>query len=97
MSAMHDKANKMWRQFDHTMDEANKTFELADGVFREAQNEVKAETVSTKDFHTLRFQADSRAERRRLFRRFFKMAWQVWRTGKTEFQFRAKRDPHHHT
>jgi hypothetical protein len=90
------KIKKMWDQFEHTFQQADKTWELANDVFKAAQSEVKAETFNTKypdakDSHTLRFKAESMSERRRLFWRFFKMAWQALWSGKTQFQFRVKR------
>ncbi len=87
---MNRTEDKMWDHFNKAMSEADRAFELADEVFRNAKPGVKIETIIGEGAHTLRFRATTLKERLRLCFRFLKFARQALWTGSIDFKFRPK-------
>jgi hypothetical protein len=83
------RTDKIWEHADAAFAEVNKAFAEADKLFAEAQPE-SARRTKTDHLHQVHFEARTRAERWRLTRKFFRMAFTMLFTGKTRIHFKDR-------
>ena len=86
--AAFKKANEAFAEADKVFEEADKVFEEAGQIFKETTK--TGSQSACKGTHHVHFVARTGAERWRLTCRFFKLAFTILFTGKTELHFKAK-------
>lgn len=84
------RTDRIWAHADAAFKEADKAFEEADRLFNELPPNGSAKSAATGKIHQLHFEARTARERWRLTKKFFKMAFIVLFTGKTQLHFKDR-------